>query len=80
MQNTAGHSEDIEQFIFAIATVGNPKSGQSSTRMTLTVLYSAQHHRQHRTLRAFEQYGTLWKHNLDDKNPTRSRFEPRPWR
>ena len=35
-------------------------------RMTSRVLYSAQHHRQHRTPQAFEQFGALYMHNLDD--------------
>ena len=38
--------------------------------MTLRVLYGAQHHRQHCALLAFEQFGALYKHNLDDKHGT----------
>ena len=45
-------------------------------RMTSRVLYSAQYHRQHRTLQAFEQFGTLYVHNHDDKYPARPGFEP----
>ena len=42
----------------------------------LKVLYSAQYHRQHYTLQAFEQFGAFYMHNLDDKHPTRPEFEP----
>ena len=45
-------------------------------RMTSRVLYSAQYHRQHCTLHAFEQFGALYMHNHDDKYPSRPRFEP----
>ena len=45
-----------------------------SYRMTPRVLYSAQY-RQHCTLQAFEQFGALYVHNLDDKHQTRSGFE-----
>ena len=45
-------------------------------RMTSRVLYSAQYHRQHCTLHAFEQYGALYMHNHDDKYPSRPGFEP----
>ena len=45
-------------------------------RMTSRVLYSAQYHRQHYTLQAFEQFGALFMHNHDDKYPTRPGFEP----
>ena len=45
-------------------------------RMTSRVLYSAQYHRQHCTLQAFEQFGALYMHNHDDKYPARPRFEP----
>ena len=34
-------------------------------------LYSSKYHRQHCTLHAFEQFGELYMHNLDDKHPTR---------
>ena len=47
-----------------------------SYRLTLTVLYSTQYHRQHSTLQAFEQFGALYMHNLDDRYPTRPIFEP----
>ena len=40
-------------------------------RMTSRVLYSAQYHRQHCTLHAFEQFGALYMHNHDDKYPPR---------
>ena len=46
-----------------------------SYRMTSRVLYSAQHHRQHCTLHAFEQLGALYMHSPDDKHPTRPGFE-----
>ena len=39
-------------------------------RMTSRVLYSAQYHRQHCTLHAFEQFGALYMHNHDDKYRT----------
>ena len=45
-------------------------------RMTSRVLYSAQYHRQHCTLHAFEQFGALYMHNHDDKYPPRPGFEP----
>ena len=45
-------------------------------RMTSRVLYSAQYHRQHCTLHPFEQFGTLYMHSLDDKQPNRAGFEP----
>ena len=60
-------------------------------RMTSRVLYSAQYHRQHCTLHAFEQFGTLFvhspclwtvwstvmhSHSHDDKYPSRPGFEP----
>ena len=44
-------------------------------RMTSRVPYSAQYHRQHCTLHAFEQFG-LYMHNHDDKYPSRPGFEP----
>ena len=43
---------------------------------TSRVHYSAQYDRQHYTLQAFVQFGALYIHNLDDKYPTRPRFEP----
>ena len=45
-------------------------------RMTSRVLYSAENHRQHCTLQAFEQFGTLYMHSHDDKYPARPSFEP----
>ena len=45
-------------------------------RMTSSVLYSAQYHRQHCTLHAFEQFGALYMHNHDDKYPSRPGFKP----
>ena len=44
--------------------------------MTSRVLYSAQYHRLHCTLHAFEQFGALYMHNHDDKYPSRPEFEP----
>ena len=44
--------------------------------MTSRVLYCAQYHRQHCTLKTFEQSGTLYMHNHDDKYPARPGFEP----
>ena len=45
-------------------------------RMTSRVLYSAQYHRQNCTLQTFEQFGALYMHNHDDKDPARPGFEP----
>ena len=39
-------------------------------------LYSTQYHRQHCTFQAFEQFGALYIHNLDDEHPTWRGFEP----
>ena len=53
-----------------IATEENPKPGLCPTlisRMTSRVLYSAQYHRQHYTLHAFQQFVALYMHNHDDK-------------
>ena len=44
--------------------------------MTSRVLYSAQYHRQHCTLQAFEQFGALYMHNHEDKYPVQPGFEP----
>ena len=44
--------------------------------MTSRVVYSAQYHRQHCTLHAFEQFGALFMYNHDDKYPSRPGFEP----
>ena len=41
-------------------------------RMTSQVLYSAQYYRQHCTL---QDFGTLYRHNLDDTYPTRLYWE-----
>ena len=48
-----------------------------SYRMTPRVLYSAQYHRQHCALQAFEQFGALYMHSLDNTHPTRPGFETR---
>ena len=45
-------------------------------QMTSRVLYSAQYHRQHCTLQAFEQFGALYMQNHNDKYPARQGFEP----
>ena len=39
--------------------------------MTSEVLHCAEYHRQHCTLQAFEQFGTLYMHTLDDKYSNR---------
>ena len=57
-----------------MATEGSLKPGLF--RVTSRVLYSAQYHRQRCTLHTFEQFGTLYMHNHDDKYPTRPGFEP----
>ena len=48
-----------------------------SYRMTSRVLYSTQFHRQQDTSHTFEQFRTLYMNTLDDRQPTRPRFEPR---
>ena len=53
-----------------IATERNPKSGLCPT------LYSAQCHRQHYTIQAYEQFETLDMYNLDDKQSTTPAYEP----
>ena len=45
-------------------------------RMPSRVIYSAQYHRQHCTLHTFEQIGSLYMHNHDNKYPARPGFEP----
>ena len=47
-----------------------------SYRIHSRVLYSAQCHRHHCTLHAFEQFRGLYRHNLDDEHSTRPGFEP----
>ena len=59
-----------------IATEGSRDYALLLFRMTSRVLYSAQYHRQHCTLHAFEQFGALYMHNHDDKYPSRPVFEP----
>ena len=44
-------------------------------RMTSRVLHSAQYHRHHCTLQAFEQFRALYMHKHDDKYPPRPGFE-----
>ena len=44
--------------------------------MTSRVLHSAQYHRQHYTLHAFEQFGALHMHSHDDKYSSRPGYEP----
>ena len=44
--------------------------------MTSRVLYSAQYHRQHCTLQAFQQFGALCMYNLDDKYLAQLGLEP----
>ena len=61
-----------------IATEQGPRSELNSYysyRMTPRVRYSAQYHRQHCALQAFEQSGSLYMHNLEDTHPTQSGFE-----
>ena len=38
--------------------------------MTSRALYITQYHRQLYTLQAFEQFGALYMHKLDDEHPT----------
>ena len=61
-----------------IATKGSPEPGLCPTLIWVTsrVLHSAQYHRQHCTLQAFEEFGVLYMHNHDDKYPARPGFEP----
>ena len=51
-----------------IMAISRKKEGTMpySYRITSRVLYSAQCHRHHCTLHAFEQFGALYRHNLDD--------------
>ena len=57
-----------------IATEGSPKPGLYPTlNSSEWVLYSAQYHRQHCTLQAFEQFGAL--HNQDNKYLARPGFK-----
>ena len=49
-------------------------------RMTSRVLYSAQYHRQHCKLHAFEQFWALYMHKHDDKYPPRPGFKPGTFR
>ena len=60
-----------------IVTEGSPKSGPCPTLISNDFKgYSAQYHRQHCTLQAFEQFGALYAHNHDDKYLARPAFEP----
>ena len=65
-----------------ILTISRQKEARSRDnalllfRMTSRVLYSAQYHRQHCTLQAFEQFGALYMHNHNDKYPAQPGFEP----
>ena len=52
-----------------IATQRSPKSGYRMTSKVLYhVVYNAQYHRQHCTLQAFEQFGTLYNTNTFNYN------------
>ena len=53
-----------------------PNRGYTLLLSTSRVLKSAQYHRQHYRLQSFEQLRALYMHNLDDKNPIRTGFEP----
>ena len=59
-----------------IATEGSPKPELCPTLiwMISRVLYSAQYHRQHCKVHAFEQFGALYMYNHDN-NPSRPGFE-----
>ena len=46
--------------------------------MTSRGLISAQYHREHYTLQAFEQFGALYMHNLKDTLPTGRASNPIP--
>ena len=54
----------------SIATEGSLKSAPCPTRINgyNSIVYSIQYHRQHYTLQAFEQLGTLYMHHPDDKD------------
>ena len=57
------------------------KSQQKEARsrdyaLLFSVLYGAQYHRYHRTLQTFDETGTLYMHDHNDKYPTRPGFEP----
>ena len=58
-----------------IATEESPKPGLCPTRMTSSD-YSAQYHRQHCTLHAFEQFRALYMDSHDDKYPSQPGCEP----
>ena len=67
-------------FVVAFCTImaiSRKKEGTmpNSYRITSRVLYSAQCHRDHSTLHAFEQFGALYRHSLDDKHLTRPGFK-----
>ena len=47
-------------------------------RMTSRVLYSAQSHRHHCTLQAFEHFGALYMHSHDDKYQPQSGYKLQP--
>ena len=59
-----------------------PEAGtvSSSYQLTSMVLYSAQYHMRHCALQAFEKFGALYLHNLDNKHPIQPGFEPNPAR
>ena len=61
-----------------IATERSPKPGLCPTLISKDFkgFYSAQYHRQHCTLKAFEQFVALYMHSHDDKYLARPGFEP----
>ena len=62
-----------------IATEKSPKPGLCPTLISNDfkgyLFYSAQYHRKHCTLQAFQQFGALYMHNHDDKYPAKLGFE-----
>ena len=65
------------------ATERNPTLALCPTLISndfIVVLYSAQYHRQHYVLHAFEQFGAQYMHNHDYKYPARPGFEPGTFR
>ena len=65
-----------------IETISRQKEARSRDyvlllfRMTSRIRYSAQYHRQHCTLHAFEQFGALYMPNHDPWSETLAQYQP----
>ena len=46
-----------------------------SYQITLRVIYSAQYHEQHCTLKSFKQFEAMYMNKHNDKHPTQPEFE-----